>query len=181
MSGYDIKKLVDAGLSHFWSENYGQIYPTLDRLVKEGLAKKKSERQSGRRQRFVYYITPAGQSALSDWLHEPTDSPVTRNEMQLKFFLSAYTTSRAKRLVEEYRTQQAALLEEYQASESLLRAAIEEHLNVPELEELLDISAATARQRKKQTEVFFLTLRHGILAVEGRLAWCKEVTEYLDR
>ena len=38
MSGYDIKKLVDAGLSHFWNENYGQIYPTLESLVKEGLA-----------------------------------------------------------------------------------------------------------------------------------------------
>ena len=49
MSGYDIKKLVDVGLSHFWSENYGQIYPTLESLVQEGLATRKEDRSSGKR------------------------------------------------------------------------------------------------------------------------------------
>ena len=68
MSGYDIKKLVDVGLSHFWNENYGQIYPTLDQLVKDGLATKRAERKSGKRQRFVYTITRKGQKAFRDWM-----------------------------------------------------------------------------------------------------------------
>ena len=38
MSGYDIKKMVEVGLSYFWSESYGQIFPTLNRLVDDGLA-----------------------------------------------------------------------------------------------------------------------------------------------
>ena len=48
MSGYDIKKIVDIGLSHFWNENYGQIYPSLDALVKEGLAIKTVDKLSGK-------------------------------------------------------------------------------------------------------------------------------------
>ena len=46
MSGYDIKKLIEMGLRHFWSESYGQIYPTLEQLVKEGFAAKKSQSTS---------------------------------------------------------------------------------------------------------------------------------------
>ena len=57
MSGYDVKKIVDIGLSHFWNENYGQIYPTLDSLVSEGLAEKSDGRGGGKRKRNVYSIT----------------------------------------------------------------------------------------------------------------------------
>lgn len=38
MSGYDIKKLFDTSLRNFWGESFGQIYPILRRLVREGLA-----------------------------------------------------------------------------------------------------------------------------------------------
>ena len=125
MSGYDIKKVVDIGLSHFWNENYGQIYPTLDQLVKDGLATKRAERKSGKRQRFVYTITRKGKKAFRDWMSEPTDAPVVRNELQLKFFLSSsLPTNTSIRLIEKHRSQQQAVLDEYRHSEELLRNAI---------------------------------------------------------
>ncbi|MGH9601902.1 MAG: PadR family transcriptional regulator, partial [Terriglobales bacterium] len=31
-SGYDLKKRMEQSIAHFWSESYGQIYPTLRRL-----------------------------------------------------------------------------------------------------------------------------------------------------
>ena len=37
MSGYDIKKLIEASISNFWTESYGQIYPILKTLVAEKL------------------------------------------------------------------------------------------------------------------------------------------------
>ena len=37
MSGYTIKKLIEMGLTQFWSESYGQLYPTLEKLVETGL------------------------------------------------------------------------------------------------------------------------------------------------
>ena len=179
MSGYDIKKLVDVGLSHFWNENYGQIYPTLDQLVKEGLATKKSERKSGKRKRFVYSITDDGKRAFRDWLAGPTDAPIVRNELQLKFFLSASSPAKAISLIESYRVQQTQLLEEYRASEGVLRAALQDGVSVEQLDDILAVTARTTQQKKRQLRAFLLTLRHGVLVVEARLAWCEEVISSL--
>ncbi len=37
-SGYDIKQYFDQVFRHFWAADLAQIYPTLNRLEKEGLA-----------------------------------------------------------------------------------------------------------------------------------------------
>jgi DNA-binding PadR family transcriptional regulator len=180
MSGYDIKKVVDVGLSHFWNENYGQIYPTLDQLVKDGLATKKAERKSGKRQRFVYKISRQGKQAFRDWIGEPTDTPIVRNELQLKFFLcSSLSTSTSIRLIESHQSQQRAVLEEYRHSEELLCNALQGGNQVEELNEILAPSRSNSDLRKKQLNTFYLTLRQGILIMEARLAWCEEVLENL--
>jgi len=181
MSGYDIKKVVDVGLSHFWNENYGQIYPTLDQLVKDGLATKKSERKSGKRPRFVYKISRKGTKAFRDWISEPTDPPIVRNELQLKFFLcSSMPIEASKRLIEAHQSQQQAALEEYRHSEELLRSALKSGENTDELNEILALTGSTSTSRRKQLNTFFLTLRQGILILEARLAWCEEVLQYLS-
>ena len=175
MSGYDIKKFVDVGLSHFWNENYGQIYPTLDQLVKQGLATRKTQRKSGERQRFVYTITRKGEKEFRDWIAAPTDAPVVRNELQLKFFLSSnLPTNTSVSLIDKHRAQQQALLDEYRQSEKLLRAAMLDGKRSAELDEILQMAGSTSKQRKKQLNTFFLTLRHGIRILEARLAWCNE-------
>jgi DNA-binding PadR family transcriptional regulator len=184
MSGYDIKKLVDIGLSHFWNENYGQIYPTLDLLVKNGLAEKSEDKLSGKRKRNIYRITAKGNETFRAWLMMPSDPPSVRNELQLKFFLSGklpVTTSR--RIIREYRAQQTAVLDEYRASEVALREAIESGEYPSEVQEILaeDIKPLSPKQRSKQCGIFMLTLRHGILALEARLAWCGEVEAYLKK
>ena len=181
MSGYDIKKIVDVGLSHFWNENYGQIYPTLDQLVKDGLATKKAERKSGKRQRFVFTITRKGKKAFNDWINEPADAPMVRNELQLKVFLSSRLPADVSiRLVSEHQVQQQALLDEYRLSERVLRCALESGESVDELDELLEISASTADLRRKQLNTFYLTLRLGIRVVEARMAWCEEALTNLE-
>ena len=176
MSGYDIKKVVDVGLSHFWNENYGQIYPTLEQLVNDGLATKKADRKSGERQRFVYTITRKGRKTFRDWMHEPTEAPIVRNELQLKFFLSSsLPTSTSIRLLHEHRSAQQALLDEYRRSEEILSCAIDEGEYAEELNEFLEISGSTPALREKHLNTFYLTLRHGIRVIEARLAWCDEV------
>lgn len=37
-TGYDIKQMMDTSLNHFWKISYGQIYPTLKKLVEDGWA-----------------------------------------------------------------------------------------------------------------------------------------------
>lgn len=180
LSGYDIKKLVDVGLSHFWTENYGQLYPTLEQLVRNGLVRKSKQRKSGQRERFVYTITPAGKKLVGDWIRGPTDPPAVRNELQLKLFLSASSPKQSIRLIRRYQTQQEAQLDEYRRSEHVLRVVAEEGQEVEELDKILAISARTARQKRRQVRAFLITLRHGIKVTEARLAWCEEVIGWLS-
>jgi PadR family transcriptional regulator AphA len=182
MSGYDIKKIVDIGLSHFWNENYGQIYPTLDQLVSDGLAKKSVDRHSGKRKRHVYRITPSGITAFREWLALPTDAPIVRNELQLKFFLSSRLPSNdSLRIIKEYRLQQQDFLTEYRESEVALRKAIESGVYPSEVEEILtgQEKNQTTKRKARQCNMFLLSLRHGILAVEARVVWCDEVISHL--
>jgi DNA-binding PadR family transcriptional regulator len=173
MSGYDIKKFVEMGLSHFWSESYGQLYPTLAELVAGGLASKTADRR-GKRHRYVFTITPKGRRAFLEWLRKPTDLPRTRNEFQLKFFLcSRRPFEDGIRLLEEYRKQQHEVYEEYAVSETVLSQAVQNGAVPTELGEVLE------RASREQLLFFLLTLRHGVRSVEARLAWCDEALQTL--
>ena len=84
-SGYTIKKWIEHEYSHFWQESYGQIYPTLKKLVAEGLAVTSADIEVGnKRGQIVYSITDAGKKELSDWLHEEPEIEKLRYEILLK-------------------------------------------------------------------------------------------------
>jgi DNA-binding PadR family transcriptional regulator len=65
-SGYEIKKAIEDGLySHFIDASYGSIYPALTQLTAEGLLTVRAEEQTGKPDKKVYAITPAGLAALT--------------------------------------------------------------------------------------------------------------------
>ena len=41
LTGYDIKKQIDSGISFFWKGSFGSIYPALSEMEKSGFVKKK--------------------------------------------------------------------------------------------------------------------------------------------
>jgi PadR family transcriptional regulator AphA len=87
-TGYDIKQLVDKSTRHFWAASYGQIYPELRRLEEHGLVHGRPE-PTGGRARTVYTLTPAGESALTQWLQQDDDPAFeVRAEGMLKLFFS---------------------------------------------------------------------------------------------
>lgn len=84
-TGYTIKKWLENEYSHFWQESFGQIYPTLKKLVAEGLAASSDRTQPGNgRGQIVYSITDAGRKELSDWLREEPEIERIRYEILLK-------------------------------------------------------------------------------------------------
>ena len=175
MSGYDIKKLIEMGLQHFWRESYGQLYPTLNQLVDEGLAKRKESTGTGRR-RHLYSITTKGRREFADWLKEPTGEAPVRNEFLLKFFLTGrQDTSESLRLVEEFQKQEQARLEMFTMSEAVLRKAHRLHTYPEELAEV----TGKPPENSNQLLVFLLSLTHGIRLTEARLAWCEEARKAL--
>ena len=182
MSGYDIKKFIEIGLSHFWNESYGQLFPTLNRLVEEGLATKEEDAGTGRRKRFLFSITEPGREALFSWLREPSEPVKTRSELTLKFFLSCrQPPAESMRLLAEHRAQIQTRLEDYTQSERVLAAAVTTGTLPEEVEPLLKTAAeADDVDRSREALMFFLTLRQGILVLQARLDWCDEATTALD-
>jgi len=91
-TGYDIKQLVDKSTRNFWAASYGQIYPELRRLEDRGLIRGTPEPRGGRA-RTVYELTPAGRSALAEWV-DPRPDPTfeVRDEGMLRLFFSDFGT-----------------------------------------------------------------------------------------
>lgn len=170
MSGYDLKRFFEQGVSFFWAESYGQIYPILKRLSAEGLvaqgdgerggAKARARAGAPHPRRAVYAITPAGRQALVAWLGEPAEpQPGRRLEILLKlFFARQGGPGVAARLVADFRAHHAALLATYAATEARLRADHAAHPDLP---------------------FWLLTLSYGQQVSRGLVAWCDEAARTL--
>ncbi len=86
-SGYDVKRIVDRTIRHFWAASYGQIYPELRRLVEAGWLTG-GDASSGGRRRRLYRITPAGRKALLEWQHGYETRIELRDESLLRLFFA---------------------------------------------------------------------------------------------
>jgi DNA-binding PadR family transcriptional regulator len=84
-SGYDIKRIVDRSIRHFWAASYGQIYPELKRLQDLGWIEGDDAPRGGRARR-VYRITEDGTRALQQWLFGRETRIELRDESLLRLF-----------------------------------------------------------------------------------------------
>lgn len=128
-SGYGLKKFAESSVGHFWSESYGQIYPTLKQLETARLIRSTVEETPGKPDRIVYAITPEGRQALADWLPRDPKPESVRIELLLKLFFGEQTaldTSIAH--VERARTEEIERLAHYEAIE---RELTREHSDEP--------------------------------------------------
>jgi PadR family transcriptional regulator AphA len=71
VSGYDIMKIFDLSMAHYWHAHHTQIYPTLDRMEESGLIKRRNVVQRNRPNKRLYTITPSGERLLIEWLESP--------------------------------------------------------------------------------------------------------------
>jgi len=69
--GYDIKHEHDAWFPDGRPLPFGQVYATLARLQRDGLAEVVETRVDGGPERTVYALTEDGERRLRDWLAEP--------------------------------------------------------------------------------------------------------------
>jgi len=88
-SGYDLKtRCFDVEAKAFWSADQAQIYRTLERLKAARLVNATVRRQSGKPDRKLYEITPAGRDAFARW--ETTAAPLSapRDAFLLQVYFS---------------------------------------------------------------------------------------------
>jgi DNA-binding PadR family transcriptional regulator len=86
MTGYALREAIRDTLGHFWSESFGQIYPALAELERNGLIERR-EVASGGAGKFG--ITAAGTARLRELLAEPPQASKPRNGLLLRLFFGA--------------------------------------------------------------------------------------------
>ena len=86
LSGYDIKKIIDIRFKFFWNESYGQIYPELKRMIKNGLVE--SVAIESDRGKQLYRITNKGYEELKKWMLLEPDTETIRLEILLKRYFA---------------------------------------------------------------------------------------------
>jgi DNA-binding PadR family transcriptional regulator len=114
-SGYEIKQLVDSSARFFWAASYGQIYPELKKLEKEGLIAGDDSSRGGR-QSTTFKLTPVGKRAAREWIGRPPEILETRDEALLKlFFAGSIDPLRAAEIARERASISRAKAEELRA------------------------------------------------------------------
>jgi len=88
-TGYELKKVFDISVAHFWNAELSQIYPSLKSLETEGLVEMTVEVQSDRPNRKVYSITDDGRRELIEWLAIPAESDQVREPLLVKIFFGS--------------------------------------------------------------------------------------------
>ena len=85
--GLQLREEFEAGTGEVWPLNIGQVYTTLQRLERDGLAESDGSDAGGPQRRFR--ITQAGREELAGWLRTPPDltSP-PRDELVMKILVA---------------------------------------------------------------------------------------------
>jgi PadR family transcriptional regulator AphA len=119
-------------VGHFWSESYGQIYPSLKKLAGDGFVTSKTERQKGKPDRHIYSITKKGRERLAKWLAVPPQPEIPRNELLLKLFFGVQTSPRILiGYLEQMIESETAVLKELQRIENEVLTQNQQYPDVP--------------------------------------------------
>lgn len=156
MTGYEIRQQITRSIGNFWTESFGQIYPTLKRLKQEGLVDVAPAKSS----RKVYTLTADGRKHLESWLPVMPRPRVPRNEQLLKLFFGALIPSGSMRAqVLETRKRYAADLLRYEkiVTDVTRRAAGDPNL-----------------------PFWLMTLSYGRTEARAIVSWCDETVAALD-
>lgn len=157
MTAYALRENIRDVLGHFWSESFGQIYPTLYALEEAGHV----ERRDGERARSsVFTITASGTARLVELLLEPAQQTPPRNGVLLRlFFGRTLGRERCVALLQEVRDAARAQLAEYEELLARLTAAEGDTPDWPYIR---------------------VTVRAGIHSARASVAWAEESLEDLS-
>ncbi|QYF73208.1 PadR family transcriptional regulator [Cryobacterium sp. PAMC25264] len=155
MTGYALREQIRDTLGQFWSESFGQIYPALTLLERDGLIERRESLRSGS---SIFAVTPSGVQRLRELLAEAPAREKPRNGLLLRLFFGRQLGPDAcRRLVQDARSRAEAEL----AGLSAIRAEVE-----------ADDSA--------DAPYILLTVMAGEHAARATLAWAHDALDVLD-
>jgi len=162
-SGYDLKKVFDQSIRHFWYADQSQIYRTLARLTDQNWAEVEVVEQTVRPDRKVYHITPAGREEFKRWLHGPFPIQEAHNAPLIQVFFSGQMTD-------------AEILAKFDEAAAIFRSVLERYNQVPQ--QIADY----IRMVDSPREAFFWlqTLELGIRTMQTQLDWAENVIRIIQ-
>lgn len=157
MTGYRLREEILSSVGHFWAESFGQLYPTLAELEREGLVRRTRPAGGGRSQPFE--LTDRGREELRAWLAtEATSLSPDRNELLLQLFFGRHADP-------------GVLLEHLRRHRDQLTTARERYR---EIERIL------LAEDSPDQPYWLITVRHGQALVDAGLRWTADTTAYLQ-
>jgi len=157
MTGYALREAIRDVLGHFWSERFGQIYPALAELERQGRVRRTG---SGRTGASTFAITPSGQARLKELLGGPIQQVPPRNGLMLRLFFGRQLGPQACR----------SLVLAARAEAQMRLAQLEAIRHEPPEEE-------TAEDRP----YWLLTVSAGEHAARAAIDWADEALAALDQ
>ena len=166
-TGYALKSAFSERIQHFWSAELSQIYPSLKRLERRRMLRRRVEPSPKGPNRKVYSLTETGREELLRWLRGGPSVGTERFAYlaQLYFMDATGDLSETRAFMTELRDHLARWLAEL---ESVERDVITAHGDAPER-----YSDAGFHR--------FATLRMGIHSIGSKVAWCDETLAAIDR
>ena len=152
MTGYALREQIRDALGHFWAESFGQIYPALADLERDGLIERRAALRAGS---STFAITPQGSVRLRELLAEAPRPVKPRNGVLLRLFFGRQLGDQAcRQLVADTRAKAEA-----------------------DLAGLRDIRAELLADTGPDAPYILLTVLAGEHAARASLAWADEALE----
>lgn len=156
LSGNEIRDFCNTRFSYFWQESYGQIYPNLAQLTKQGEINKIP---NAKKRGTQYEITDSGRQKLVGWVEEASMPRVIRDELFLKLFCGSVVDN----------SRQLAHIEEAKIRAEKEMSGLDDAMQEIELMEGMH----------PDVPYWCLILRAGVLSLGARLKWCREADELI--
>lgn len=157
-SGYDLKRIFDTSVQHFWSADQAQIYRTLARLAEKGWAEQEIVPQEDRPDRKLYHITEAGRVALREWLVTPLPLEASRSPHLIQVFFAGQLSD----------DEALAIFERGAAA---IRAMLATYDQVPAQAQIYIDQV----QSPRESFFWLLTLDMGVHMARSQLTWMEKV------
>ena len=162
-SGYDLVQTFRISMVHYWHAHPGQIYPTLERMERDGWITGREVIQRGRPNKRVYSLTAEGRRILLEWLRSPYEPFKMKNPPLLKSrFLAHLGADGARAKFAEVRDAMADYLEVLRGYERKMAEAGGPYHDVNEM-------------------FVYFTLRRGMEFARGEVEFCRWAIAEIER
>jgi DNA-binding PadR family transcriptional regulator len=163
-SGYDLKKIFDTSVKHFWPADQSQIYRTLNRLTENGWAEMEKIEQENRPARKEYSITSPGREELQKWLVTPVAFGEHRSAPMVQVFFAGQLSD-------------DEVLEMFERVADFIRSGMSAYDSIPQQMEAYEGHI----QSPREFYFWMLTLEIGKTMAQANLAWMEDIIQRIKQ